>query len=335
MTNRFRTIAALGAIAALTLTGCATGSDGAATDGASDADAETVTIEHALGTAEIPADVERVVTLGWGSTEAVLALGVVPVGISYQSYGANADGIEPWVADELEALGGETTVLPNSTETPIEAIADLEPDLILATYSGVTADEYALLDAIAPTVAYPETEWSTPWQEVITTAGTALQKEDEADAVIDGIADELATVAEEHPQFAGKTIIAAADFEGTFYGYTPADPRVEVLFELGFENAPAVESFDPGDGSFFFTASNEQLDQLESDVLLLYFADQATADAYLASSTAATLPQVGAGTVAPLIGSSYVAAVSPPTALSVSWGLDALVEALEQAAPAE
>ncbi|GMA29375.1 iron-siderophore ABC transporter substrate-binding protein [Arenivirga flava] len=332
MTNRIRSIAALGAIAALALTGCAT--TGPDAGGAAEPGAESVTIEHALGTAEIPADVERVVTLGWGSTEAVLALGIVPVGISYQSYGANEEGIEPWVVDELDALGGETTVLPNSQETPVEAIAALEPDLILATYSGVTQDEYDLLDAIAPTVAYPEKEWSTPWQEVITTAGTALQREDEADAIIDDISAELATVAEEHPQFAGKTIIAAADFEGAFYGYTPADPRVEVLFELGFENAPALEGFDPGDGSFFFTASNEQLDQLESDVLLLYFDDQATADTYLASSTAATLPQVAAGTVAPLVGASYVAAVSPPTALSVSWGLDALVDALEQAAPA-
>lgn len=333
MTNRIRSIAALGAIAALTLTGCATtGSDAG---GTAEPGADAITIEHAFGTAEIPADVERVVTLGWGSTEAALALDVVPVGISYQAYGGNEEGVEPWVVEELDALGAETTVLPNSQETPIEAIAQLEPDLILATYSGISEDEYALLDAIAPTVAYPEIAWSTPWQDVITTAGQALGKADEAQTVVDDLQGELAEVAEAHPEWAGKTIAAAADFEGTFYGYTPADPRVELLFELGFVNAPSVEGFDPGDGAFSYTVSNEQLDELTSDALLLYFADQATADEYLSSATAATLQQVQDGTVASLVGDSLVASVSPPNALSLTWGLDALVAALEQAVPAE
>ncbi len=34
-----------------------------------------------------------------------------------------------------------------------EAVADTQPDLILATYSGMTAEDYKTLSEIAPTVA--------------------------------------------------------------------------------------------------------------------------------------------------------------------------------------
>src|SRR5262245_17060518 len=45
------------------------------------ADAFPVTIEHKYGKAEIPAAPQRVVTVGFSDQDALLALGVVPVGI--------------------------------------------------------------------------------------------------------------------------------------------------------------------------------------------------------------------------------------------------------------
>ena len=90
-----RTIAVLAAAAAaaLTLAGCsAAGSEGAESSAASDG-TFPVTIEHAFGETEIPEAPERVVTWGWGSTEAALAVGVVPVAIAQQSYGAVTGGI--------------------------------------------------------------------------------------------------------------------------------------------------------------------------------------------------------------------------------------------------
>ena len=42
---------------------------------------------------------------------------------------------------------------------PIEEVARLTPDVILATNSGITKEEYTKLSKIAPVVAYPEAPW--------------------------------------------------------------------------------------------------------------------------------------------------------------------------------
>ena len=108
-----RTIAviAAAAVAALTLAGCSSAGPEESGPAAASDGTFPVTIEHAFGETEIPAAPERVATWGWGSTEAALALGVVPVAMAQQSYGANADGVLPWVADELDELGVETPVI--------------------------------------------------------------------------------------------------------------------------------------------------------------------------------------------------------------------------------
>jgi iron complex transport system substrate-binding protein len=167
---------------------------------------------------------------------------------------------------------------------------------------------------------------------VVSIVGTALGKSSEADAVLAGIDAELATQAEAHPEFAGKSIAAVWDVAGTFYVYKDADPRVEFLFDLGFTSAPSVDELASGDASFYYTLSYEQLDQLESDVVLSYSDTQAEADAFVNSSHGLSIPAVAAGNVATAVGTEFIASVSPPTALSLSWGLDELVAALSDAA---
>src|SRR3546814_11331211 len=74
-------------------------------------------------------------------------------------------------------MGAELpTILPNQDEAPFEAIAAARPDMIMAAYSGITAEEYELLSAIAPVVAYPGEAWATPWQELIEIVGTSLAR---------------------------------------------------------------------------------------------------------------------------------------------------------------
>ncbi|WP_440710785.1 iron-siderophore ABC transporter substrate-binding protein [Herbiconiux sp. YIM B11900] len=332
---RLAAVAATTLAAALVLSGCASGSTGApATDGASgSASGEAVTIEHAFGETTVPADVQNVVTLGWGSTEASIAVGVVPVAIPFDSYAGDDDGVLPWVAEAVDAAGtAMPEVLPESAdEPPYEAIAAADPDVILAVYSGITQEQYDTLSQIAPTVAYPDVAWSTPWRDVVTTVGKALGKTAEAEQVLADIDDEVAAAAAAHPEFQGKTIAAVWDLAGTFYVYKQADPRVEFLFDLGFENAPAVDALANGDSTFFYTLSYEQLDQLDSDVVLSYTDTQAEADAFLTAPQTSVIPAVKSGHVASLVGTQYIAAVSPPNALSLPWGLDQMVDALAAA----
>ena len=333
-----RTIAVLAAAAAaaLALAGCSpsapeeTGSDAAAGEGF------PITIEHAFGETEIPAAPERVATWGWGSTEAALALGVVPVAMAQQTYGANEDGVLPWVADELDELGEDTPVIltDDGEAPPYEELVEAAPDVILAPYSGITEEQYELLSEIAPTVAYPDEPWTTPWRETVTIVGTALGKADEAQGVLDDLDAELAAQAEAHPELAGKTVAAVWDVAGTFYVYTPEDSRVEFLSGLGLEDAPAVAELANGDSPFYYTLSYEQLDQLESDLVISYHDTQEEADAFLASAPIQAIPAVSRGQVAQVVGTELIAAVSPPTALSLTYGLDELVASLSAAAQA-
>ncbi len=330
---RLAALAATTLATALVLSGCAGGStDAASTDAAADS-GQAVTLEHAFGETTVPADPQRVVTLGWGSTDASIALGVIPVAIPFDSYAGDENGVLPWVAEAVDEAGAELpTVLPESPdEPPYEAIAAADPDVILAVYSGITEEQYQTLSQIAPTVAYPDQAWSTPWRDVITTVGEALGKSAEAEQVLTGIDDQLAEQAAAHPEFQGKTIAAVVDSAGTFYVYKKEDPRVGFMFDLGFENAPAVDALANGDSTFYYTLSYEQLDQLEADVVLSYSDTQAEADAFLTAPQTAVIPAVQAGHVAQVVGTEYISAVSPPTALSLPWGLDQLVAALASA----
>lgn len=292
-----------------------------------------VTIEHAFGETTIESAPERVVTWGWGSTDAVLALGEVPVAIPQATYGADEEGLLPWVAEELEEVGADTpTLLPDVDGVPFEQVAAQQPDVILAVYSGLTEEEYTTLSEIAPVVAYPDEAWSTPWREVVTTVGTALGMPEDAQAVVEEADAEVAEAAEAHPELEGTTVAAVADTADAFYVYEAVDPRVQFLTDLGMEVAPSVEELSTGESTFFYTLSPELVGRLGSDVLLSYAETPEQAQAFLDKPYATTLPQVRSDAVASVVGADVVASVSPPTALSLSWALDTYVDELSRAA---
>ena len=121
-----------------------TGSDASASE--TEEGAFPVTIEHKFGSTEITEAPERVVVVGLTDQDALLALGVVPVGVTYW-YGDKAlGGINPWAE---EALGDAEPpeLLDNTNGIDIEAVAALAPDLIIGQYAGVTQKEYDLLSA--------------------------------------------------------------------------------------------------------------------------------------------------------------------------------------------
>lgn len=328
-------VVALVACAMVALAACAPTGGGDADGTEAQPDGAPVLIEHAFGTTEIPTTPERVATWGWGSTEAALAVGVVPVAIAEQAYGAGDDGVLPWVSEELERIGAQTPALLSDGEAPpYEELVAAEPDVILAVYSGITQEQYDLLSEIAPTVAYPDDPWTTPWRDVITTVGEALGRSGEARDVLDGIDAELAAAADAHPELDGKTMAAVWDVGGTFYVYKPADARVAFMFDLGLANAPAVDELANGDSSFYYTLSYEQLDRLESDIVVSYHDTEREAADFLEASHIQAIPAVQDGAVAQVVGTEFIAAVSPPTALSLTWGLDELVASLSAAAEA-
>jgi iron complex transport system substrate-binding protein len=294
-----------------------------------------VTIEHAFGETVVDEEPTRVVTWGWGSADAAIALGGVPVAMPYEEYGGDEEGVLPWVRQALEEDGTTLPeVLPNAEEPPFEAIAAARPDLILAVYSGITESDYQLLSAIAPTVAYPDEPWATPWRDTIEIVGTALGKPDTAEQLLDDIDAAVAEQASAHPELEGKTVANVWPASDAFYVYRPTDARVAFTLDLGLASAPSVDELANGDQSFFYTISEEQVPDLTSDILVSYADTQSEAVAFLSSPTAKLMDQVERGTVAQVVGSEFIAAVSPPTALSLTWGLDEYVSLLSDAAQA-
>jgi len=335
MSPRSRLAAFAAATAALiALSGCAaTTPEGDAGAAPAASSAFPVTIEHAFGETVIEAEPQRVLTLGWGSGDAALALGVVPVGMEAQNYGGDENGVLPWAADALTELGAETPLIfPATADAPAyEQIAEAAPDLILATYSGITEEQYTLLSEIAPVVAYPDAPWTTPWRDVISITGTALGMSAEADDVLANIDSLVADQAAAHPEFEGKTVAATFDVGGTFYVYKPADPRVAFLVDLGLVSAPAVDTLANGDASFFYTLSYEKLDELDSDLLIAYSETQDIGDTFASQPYAQSIPAVANGGLIAVNGASLVASASPPTALSLPWGLESYVDAIAAA----
>lgn len=131
-------------------------------------------ITHAMGTTEVPDNPQRIAILTNEGTEAILALGINPVG-AVQSW----DG-DPWHSHLHDLLKG-TAVLGTELAVDLEVLATLEPDLILGTK--VRQEKiYEQLSAIAPTVM-TETIGGE-WQENLKFYAGALGKEAEAEAVL-------------------------------------------------------------------------------------------------------------------------------------------------------
>lgn len=337
-------VAGLAAAAALALTGCASGTPssetGASTEPSAAASGATdefpITIEHAFGETVIESEPQRVATWGWGSTEAALAAGVYPVAVAEQTWTVGEQALLPWVEEAYDEAGVEAPTILTDAEAgasvPYEEFVEAAPDLILAPYSGITQEQYDLLSEIAPVVAYPTAPWQTPWDEIITITADALGRSAAGEQVVADIDAFLADEAEAHPEFSGKTVATIVDSpsEGLIYVYRSVDPRAGFLEGLGLVTAPAVDELAPADSEFFYTLSYEELDKLESDVVVAYTYSPEEAQAFDDNTKLQAIPAVKAGMVAKVVGRVETSAVSPPTALSVTWegGMPALVDTL-------
>jgi iron complex transport system substrate-binding protein len=291
-----------------------------------------VTIEHAYGATTIEAEPERVVTWGWAAQDTAIALGVVPVGIPYFAYGGDENGMLSWTKEAIAELGAEMpTVLENSQTPPVEQIAALQPDLIVAVYSGLTREEYDILSQIAPVVAFPGEPWSTPWQETITITGKAIGKGPEAEALVADLEQFIADETAKYPQVQGTTFAGISEYNGAVAIYAGLDSRMKFLEDAGLVLAPSVSELAQGE-SFFFSLSFENFEQLTSDILITYFETPATNAAFFDKSLVAAQPQVQAGAVAEVVGAELINSVSPPSALSLKWGYPEYIRLIAEAA---
>jgi iron complex transport system substrate-binding protein len=242
----------------LVLAGCGGGdSESSDTSGPS--------VDTKFGSVDVPADPQRVVALGWGDAETALALGVQPVGASdWVEFGGT--GVGPWAED----LYDEAPEIIATMEPDYEAIAALEPDLILDTNSSGEQERYDRLSEIAPTVGVPEggDNYLTTMDQQVDLVAEALGKEDEGKSLLDDLDQTFEDAAKDHPEFDGKSVTVAAKTSEGWGAYVEASSRVQVMERFGFTQSSKIDE-SKAEG-FSVPVSEENLETLDADVLLTF-----------------------------------------------------------------
>jgi iron complex transport system substrate-binding protein len=297
-------------------------------------DAFPVTLDHFYGETVVGAKAERIVTISWMAQDTVLALGEIPVAIQSQAWGGDENGYLPWVKEAVEDMGQDLPVtLDTANGLPFEQILELEPDLILAPYSGLSQDDYDRLSAIAPTVAFKEAPWTGSWQYVVETVGAAMGQSEEAADLVSQTQARLAQYAADNPQFAGRTFAFGGGSDTANVGlYIPADPRVHLMQDLGL--VPAEALHDLATDNYVQPVSFEQLDTIDAEIFIAWYSNQEDLDTITANPLFARWKPVANDHFVPLTDRAFVMALSAPSPLSIPWMMDRFVpmlaETLEQ-----
>ncbi len=295
-----------------------------------------ITIRHALGTTTITKKPERVATVAWANHEVPLALGIVPVGFAAANFGDDdGDGILPWVAEKLAELDADKPVLFDEGDgIDFEAVAATNPDVILASYSGLSQSDYDTLSQIAPVVAYPEAPWSTDWREMIRLNSAGLGMAAEGEALIATIEAEIARTVAEYPQLQGKSVMFITHLDATDLSivnfYTTNDTRVKFFADLGLKSPRSVIAAS-APGKFSGSISAERIDAFDDVALVVTYGNQKLLDALAANPLVARMPAVEKGALV-MLGRNPLGTAANPTPLSISWVLRDYLALLAEAA---
>ncbi|MFJ3527132.1 iron-siderophore ABC transporter substrate-binding protein [Streptomyces sp. NPDC090132] len=268
---RFAPRVAVAAVAAVALAACGGGNDKASSSASAEAGAKSgafpVTVQHKYGSTTIDSEPKRIVTLGLSDQDAVLALGVKPVG-SVDWFKEKPYGKWPWT----KAKWGSDTpdIVGERDEYNMEKIAALKPDLVIAQYSGMKKEQYDTLSKFTKVVAQPEglPDYGASWQVMTRQIGASLGKKAQAEKLITGIDADFKKVRDEHPEFATKTLAVADSFEaGKYSAFTKTDPKSIFFSELGFKLKPEIDKLaKPGWNAA--ELSSEKLNVLDVDRLV-------------------------------------------------------------------
>nr|WP_228461759.1 iron-siderophore ABC transporter substrate-binding protein [Gordonia spumicola] len=195
--------------------------------GASDSDEaggdDPYTVTHAMGTTELSGVPKRIVVLDSPHLDALIALGITPVGAPEIGKGR---GFPSYLADKMHDVAPVGYI----AEPNVDAIANLAPDLIIGSKVRHEA-LYKELSAIAPTVFSADT--GTNWHEQAELTAAAVNqsaKMKELLAGVDARAAEVGTKVGAH----GKTVSIVRFRTDNFRLYGPGTFSGSLLSAMGF-----------------------------------------------------------------------------------------------------
>ncbi|MQA07680.1 MAG: ABC transporter substrate-binding protein [Pseudonocardiaceae bacterium] len=324
-------MALVAAAMALVLAACggteSTGSDDA-TSG--------VKMSHKYGSTELPKNPKKVVTLGLNDQDAVLSLGIKPVGV-VDWFGERPYGSWPWTKQKWGST--KPTIVGERDDFSIEKVAQLKPDLIIAQYSGMTKDQYEKLSKIAPTVGQPAKypDYAAPWRVMTERIGRAVGKEAEAKQQIAEVDKKFQAIRKQHPEYAKQTVAVGDSFTpGEYALFAAHDPKVEFMTDLGFKPSDRITKVAGKNNAAEVSA--ERLDLLDdADQMVWLLSDTAAEkrikadETYQRSSVARQGRDLFIQYENPPIG----AAVSFNTVLSIPYAIDNMAPLVEKQAAKE
>ncbi|MEV1132509.1 ABC transporter substrate-binding protein [Rhodococcus coprophilus] len=185
---------------------------------------ESYTVEHAMGETTLEGTPERIVVIDSPHLDALVALGITPVGATESSA---ANGVPGYLADRLAA----TTTVGLTSEPDLEAIASLNPDLIIGAQVRHEA-LYPMLSAIAPTVFSVNS--GTDWEEQARITAAAVNESDEMETLLTTLDDRAAQVGEAVGAD-GRTASMVRFRPDNFRLYGPDTFSGDILTKVGFD----------------------------------------------------------------------------------------------------
>lgn len=230
------------------------------------AESTTRTVEHALGSSEVPDRPERVVVVDRRGTLAfLLELGVEPIA-ALEAEWLFGQPFHPLIAEQAEAAGVEPITATDNGPN-VEQVAALDPDLIIGNVRdmGETSEELA---QIAPTVGL-EWNFADPIANA-TVIAAVLGLDDEAGALVDefeSALDEAASSTKDPGTVSIVGLFAPEDLriyrEGNLYG--------AMTTALGGQIVPTADvlPLDPDDGEVNYV-SLEQIGLASGDSLISF-----------------------------------------------------------------
>lgn len=279
MTTR-RTLTALVAVGALAaLSACGT-TDEPTSDASTTAAAAggPVSITDDRGeTVELDAPATRVVSLEWMQTEMLTSLDVTPVGA------ADVEGYTSWVGTVVP-LEGEPEDVGTRGEPSIEAIADLEPDLIIGVTSSVPEGAMEQMERIAPVALFDGASAEDPIgyvEDTFRSVATLVGADDKADEVIEAseatVAENAAAIADAGLE--GTPIVFASPYaEGANVSIRMHGPRSSFQAVADAMGLTAATT-DPGDDAYGLSYVDvEGLTALPADTRFLYWGNDSEDD---------------------------------------------------------
>jgi|SRR5690625_3214723 len=198
------------AVLAVLVVGCGSSSEEPEETENAPEEADTVVVEHELGTTEVAKNPEKVVVFDFGSLDTLDKLGIEIDGVPQA--GVIPSYLEKYASEEYENIG-------SLKEPDFEKIAEIDPDLIII--SGRQADLYDQLEELGDTIylGIDTTRYMESFEENAKIIGEIFNKEEEVDTALGEIETSIASIQEKsESNDQNALIILANDDKISAYG---------------------------------------------------------------------------------------------------------------------